>query len=179
MRQEQNMLLAQVREQLAGLQQSALDAVDPVAAAQQEERRRSLAQQIAILEKDVAAENARPRKRFFSPSTREAVFAAYYSELRQAVERQGTQDFPQGQSGKLFGELTMAITVDAAGRVVSTALARSSGDAALDRQAQAIVRQAAPFGPFSAAIRATADQLVFVARFRFVHTDGHNEALVD
>ena len=179
MRQEQNLLLAQVREQLASLQQSAVDAVDPLTAAQQEERRRSLAQQIAILEKDVAAENARPRKRFFSPSTREAVFAAYYSELRQAVERQGTQDFPQGQSGKLFGELTMAITVDAAGRVLSTALARSSGDAALDRQAQAIVRQAAPFGAFSAAIRSTADQLVFVARFRFVHTDGHSAALVD
>jgi len=179
MRQQQNVLLAQVRDQLAALQSGAEYAADPNKAAPQEERQRRLIQQIAALEKDVATENARPRKRFFSPTTREAVFAAYFSELRRAVEKQGTLDFPQRDGEKLFGELTMAITVDAAGRVVATSLARSSGDVALDHHAENIVRRAAPYGPFSPAIRATADQLVFVARFRFVHTDDRTEALVD
>ena len=179
MRQQQNVLLAQVREQLAALQNSAEYAADPSKLTQQEERQRRLVQQIAALEKDVATENARPRKRFFSPTTREAVFAAYFSELRRAIEKQGTLDFPQRDGEKIFGELTMAITVDAAGRVVATSLARTSGDAILDHHAENIVRRAAPYGPFSAAIRATADQLVFVARFRFVHNDDRTEALVD
>jgi protein TonB len=179
MREQQNLLLAQVRDQLTALQNSAESSADPGNATQQEERQRRLAQQIAALEKDVASENARPRKRFFSPTTREAVFAVYFSELRRAIEKQGTLDFPQRDGEKIFGELTMAITVDAAGRVVTTSVARSSGDAVLDRHAESIVRRAAPYGPFSAAIRATADQLVFVARFRFVHTEDRTEALVD
>jgi protein TonB len=179
MREQQNLLLAQVRDQLTALQNSAESSADPGNATQQEERQRRLVQQIAALEKDVATENARPRKRFFSPTTREAVFAVYFSELRRAIEKQGTLDFPQRDGEKIFGELTMAITVDAAGRVVTTSVARSSGDAVLDRHAESIVRRAAPYGPFSAAIRATADQLVFVARFRFVHTEDRSEALVD
>ena len=179
MRQQQNVLLAQVRDQLSALQNSAESSADPSKAMQQEERQRRLVQQIAALEKDVATENARPRKRFFSPTTREAVFAVYFTELRRAIEKQGTLDFPQRDGEKIFGELTMAITVDAAGRVVATSLARSSGDAVLDHHAENIVRRAAPYGAFSAAIRATADQLVFVARFRFVHTEDRTEALVD
>jgi len=179
MRQQQNVLLAQVRDQLSALQNSAESSADPSKAMQQEERQRRLVQQIAALEKDVATENARPRKRFFSPTTREAVFAVYFTELRRAIEKQGTLDFPQRDGEKIFGELTMAITVDAAGRVVATSLARSSGDALLDHHAENIVRRAAPYGAFSAAIRATADQLVFVARFRFVHTEDRTEALVD
>jgi len=179
MRQQQNVLLAQVRDQLAAMQSSSETAADSSKVTPQEERQRRLVQQIAALEKDVATENARPRKRFFSPTTREAVFAAYFSELRRAIEKQGTLDFPKRDGEKIFGELTMAITVDAAGHVVATSLARSSGDAVLDHHAENIVRRAAPYGPFSAAIRATADQLVFVARFRFVHTDERTEALVD
>jgi protein TonB len=179
LREQQNLLLAQVRDQLTALQSNVESSADPGKSTQQEERQRRLVQQIAALEKDVATENARPRKRFFSPTTREAVFAAYFSELRRAIERQGTLDFPQRDGEKIFGELTMAITVDAAGRVVTTSLARSSGDAVLDRHAESVVRRAAPYGPFSAAIRATADQLVFVARFRFVQTEDRTEALVD
>ena len=179
LREQQNVLLAQVRDQLTALQNSAESSVDPGNATQHEERQRRLAQQIAALEKDVATENARPRKRFFSPTTREAVFAVYFSELRRAIEKQGTLDFPQRDGEKIFGELTMAITVDAAGRVVATSMARSSGDAMLDHHAENIVRRAAPYGPFSAAIRATADQLVFVARFRFVQNEDRTEALVD
>lgn len=179
MRQQQNVLLAQVRDQLSALENSAESSADSSKAMQQEERQRRLVQQIAALEKDVATENARPRKRFFSPTTREAVFAAYFTELRRAIEKQGTLDFPQRDGEKIFGELTMAITVDAAGRVVVTSLVRSSGDAVLDHHAENIVRRAAPYGAFSAAIRATADQLVFVARFRFVQTEDRTEALVD
>jgi len=91
MRQEQNLLLSQVREQLAAIQSKAQTAVDPSQDQQQDERQRRLMQQIAALEHDVAVENARPRKRFFSPTTREAVFAAYFSEMRHAVEKKARE----------------------------------------------------------------------------------------
>ena len=41
----------------------------------------------------------------------------------------------------------------------------------LDRRAIAIVKAAAPFGPFSAAMRRKADQLVITSRFRFTRDD--------
>ena len=37
----------------------------------------------------------------------------------------------------------------------------------LDRRAAAIARGAGPFGPFSAAMRKQADQILVVSRFRF------------
>jgi protein TonB len=42
----------------------------------------------------------------------------------------------------------------------------------LDKRALAIVRAAAPFGPFSAAMRRSADQLVITSRFRFTREEG-------
>ncbi len=47
----------------------------------------------------------------------------------------------------------MNVTVDAEGRVVETEIVRASSSKLLDRRAMAIVRAAAPFGPFSAAMR--------------------------
>ena len=42
----------------------------------------------------------------------------------------------------------------------------------LDQRALAIVRAASPFGAFTAAMRANADQLVVTSRFRFTREDG-------
>jgi protein TonB len=61
----------------------------------------------------------------------------------------------------------MIVTVDALGRVVETEIVQSSGQPVLDRQAVAIVHAASPFGSFSNEMRAKADQLVVVSRFRF------------
>jgi protein TonB len=45
------------------------------------------------------------------------------------------------------GTASIAFTVDADGRVTSVRLARSSGNASLDRESQELVRRAAPFPP--------------------------------
>ena len=66
----------------------------------------------------------------------------------------------------------MNVTVDAAGRVVEAEVVRSSRSRLLDQQALAIVRSAAPFGPFSSAMRRQADQIVVTSRFRFTRDDG-------
>jgi protein TonB len=66
----------------------------------------------------------------------------------------------------------MNITVDAGGRVVEADIVRRSESRVLDRRALAIVRAAAPFGPFSADMRRQADQIVVTSRFRFTRDDG-------
>jgi protein TonB len=116
-------------------------------------------------------ENARPKKRYISPTTREEVYALYYDSLRRRIEDRGTRSFPEFQGRKLFGELTMNVTVDANGSVVAADIVRSSRNRRLDQQALAIVMAAAPFGPFTPAMRAQADQIVVTSRFRFTRDE--------
>lgn len=173
LKEAQEQLLTQVRRELA-----LLPAPDPrrdegsQQARDQAERRRQLVQLLAEIEKRVNDENARPRKRYVSPATREVVYAQYYDALRRRIESRGTRDFPTHQGRKLYGELTMNIHVDLRGRVVETDIVQSSGNKVLDRRAIAIVQSAAPFGQFSAAMRQGAEMLVITSRFRFTREDG-------
>ena len=173
LQQTQQQLLTQVRRELAlmPLPVNSQDEGSPDQRAK-EERRRQLIQLLAEIEKRVNEENARPKKRYISPATREAVYAQYYDQLRRRIEERGTSHFPEQGGQKLYGELTMNVTVDAAGRVIDTDVVRPSSSRALDLQAIAIVRAAAPFGPFTAKMRAQADQLVITSRFRFTREDG-------
>src|SRR5436189_6044535 len=105
----------------------------------QEERRRQLLTLLAQIEKRINEENARPKKRYISPATREEVYALYYDHLRKKIEDRGTRNFPENQGRKLYGELTMVISVDADGRVLDTEIVRGSGNKVLDRRAVASV----------------------------------------
>jgi len=170
---EQQQLLAQIRREIA-----ALPPPDPRRETgdrqerEQEEHRRQLLQLLAEIEKRINDQNARPKKRYISPATREAVYALYYDALRRRIEERGTRDFPETQGRKLYGELTMNVTVDAAGRVVDTEIVRPSASRQLDQQAMAIVRAASPFGPFSPDMARQADQIVVTSRFRFTRDEG-------
>ena len=165
---QQNLLLAQVREQLASLPAPApqSDAAGQAATAQ-EEKRRLLLKQLAEIERRIQQDSARPRKHYIGPATREAAYAQYYDRLRRAIEAKGTANFPNVAGRKLYGDLTMALTVDAQGRIVNAEVAQSSGNRELDRRAQAIAQAASPFGAFTPAMRKQADQIVVVSRFRF------------
>ena len=121
---------------------------------EQEERRRQLVEMLAEIEKRINQENARPKKRYISPATREEVYALYYDHLRKKIEDRGTRNFPENQGKKLYGELTMVISVDAEGRVLDTEIVRGSGNKVLDRRAVAIVHAASPYGRFTPAMRA-------------------------
>ena len=50
---------------------------------------------LAEIERRINEENARPKKRYISPSTREEVYAIYYDALRRKIEERGTQNFPE------------------------------------------------------------------------------------
>jgi protein TonB len=172
LQEEQQQLLAALRREVAALPppDPRRDAGDP-AERDKEEHRRQLLRQLAEIEKRVNEENARPKRRYISPATREEVYALYYDGLRRRIEERGTRDFPEYQGRKLYGELVMNVTVDSLGRVVDAEIVRPSSSRVLDTRAIAIVRAAAPFGAFSSAMRAQADQIVVTSRFRFTRDD--------
>jgi periplasmic protein TonB len=172
LQREQQALLTQIRREVAALPLPEAQRDGGTAEQrEQDERRRQLLRLLAEIERRVNEENARPKKRYISPATREAVYAIYYDALRRRIEDRGTRNFPEHQGHKLYGELTMNVTVDANGRVVEADIIKSSKSRLLDQQAVAIVRAAAPFGPFSAAMRAQAEQIVVTSRFRFTRDD--------
>jgi periplasmic protein TonB len=173
LQEQQQQILAEIRRELALLPppDPARDSGTPEER-EQEERRKQLLRQLAAIEKRINEENARPKKRYVSPATQEAVYALYYDNLRRKIEERGTRDFPEFQGKRLYGELVMNITVDAQGRVVEADVINRSKSRNLDRRAVAIVQAAAPFGPFTAAMRKEADQIVVTSRFRFTRDEG-------
>jgi protein TonB len=173
MQEQQTVLLSQLRKALAAMPPR--DPKQPTSspdAQARESQRKQLVKMLAEIERRINEENARPKKRYISPATREEVYALYYDALRRRIEERGTRNFPATQGRKLYGELTMHVTVDALGRGVDAEIVRPSRSRVLDQQAVAIVRAASPFGPFSAAMRREADQIVVTSRFRFTREDG-------
>ena len=172
MQEQQTLLLAQLKRELA-----AMPPPDPNQAAtkteqmEREEKRRQLVKILAEIERRINQENARPKKRYISPAAREEVYAVYYDALRHAIEDKGTENFPQFAGKKLYGELTMIVTVNHDGRVLDTEVVETSGNRTLDRQAAAIARSAGPFGKFNAAMRRQADQILVVSRFKFTRDE--------
>jgi protein TonB len=169
---QQIQLLTQLKQQLAALPapRPGSDTQAP-GQTEREEKRRQLVKVLGEIEKRISEENARPKKRYISPATREAAYALYYEGLRRKIERQGTVSFPVLAGDKLYGTLTMGLTVNADGRLLNAEVMQSSGNLTLDRQAQSIAARAGPFGAFSPAMRLQADQIVVVSRFTFARDD--------
>jgi protein TonB len=172
MQDQQNLLLAQVKNMLA-----TMPAADPREKSptpeqiEREEKRKQLIKLLAEIERRISMENARPKKRYISPATREEAYAVYYDQLRRKIEDKGTENFPTASGKKLYGELTMIVTVDHRGKVIETEVVQSSGNGTLDRRAAVIVKSAGPFGKFTAAMRAQADQILVVSRFKFTRDE--------
>ena len=170
MKEQQNRLLAQLRKQLASMPPPDPNAQSQPDTEERERKRQALVKVLAEIEKRINEENARPRKRYISPATREEVYAVYYDELRRRIEERGTANFPEIAGRKLYGELTMVITVNHDGKVLDTEVVQGSGQNVLDNRAQAIVRSL-NFGRFNEAMRRRADQIVVVSRFRFTRDE--------
>lgn len=172
LKQQQSLMLAQIKRELAKLPPPQLQ--QPNLSPEQmerEERRRQLIKMLAEIERRINEENARPKKRYVSPSTKEVAYAVYYDNLRRAVERRGTENFPEVGGKKIYGELTMLVTVNFDGQVLRTEIVQSSGNRTLDRRAEAIAQSAGPFGNFTDEMRRKADQIVVVSRFRFTRDE--------
>jgi len=172
MQAQQMQMLAQLKRELAAMPvPDPRQAGDPTEAAAREEKRRQMVALLAEIERRVNEENARPKKRYLSPATREAAYALYVDTLRRRIEVKGTENFPTAAGKKLYGELKMTITINHDGRVLDTVVDESSGDTTLDRRAQAIVRSVGNFGKFTDAMRKQTDQIVLQSRFKFTRDE--------
>jgi protein TonB len=139
-----------------------------------------LARREAEIAKRIEDENKRPKKTFISPSTREVGYAMYFDAVRQRIEKFGTLNFPQKDGKKLYGELTLSISIFQDGQIYTAdsdegvKVERSSGNPALDDAARRIVRRAAPFGAFAQNMRSSGkdDVWVMTTRFKFTRDEG-------
>lgn len=169
---QQNLLLAQVKSQLAALPPpDPSKLADKAEAAAQEDKRKQLIKLLAEIERRINMENSRPKKRYAAPSVKSSSYAVYYDHFRQIVETRGTDNFPQSGGKKLYGDLTMIITLNHDGRVLEIEVVQSSGNPILDKRAAAIVRSSGSFGNFTPEMRREFDQLVVVSRFKFTREE--------
>ena len=170
---EQQQLLSKIRRDVAAMPIPDPHKASPTPAEREtEELRQQKLRLLAVIEKRINDENARPRRRYISPATREEVYAIYYDKLRHRIEDRGTANFPTLNGHKLYGELTVNLTIDARGRIVESEIVHSSNSRFLDQRALAIANAAAPFGNFSEDMKSKADQIVVTSRFRFTKSDG-------
>ena len=172
LKNEQQQLIKQLKQSLFQLNaENPLQANEVRPTDTLTERQKQVTDQLAQIEKQSQALQGGPKKRFIGPATKEVSFARYYDKMRRAIEVTGTENFPQAAGQKLYGHLTMVITLDNQGKVLHTEVASGSGQFVLDQRAQAIVRGASPFGAFTANMKKEADQLVVVTRFQFARDE--------
>ena len=133
----------------------------------------ALARMAAEISRTIEDQNKRPKKTYISPSTRRVEYAMYYKSLQRKIERVGTLNFPQQDGKKLYGELTISIPIFQDGSLYEKeggpTVDHSSGIPALDQAALAIIKRAAPFGPFPSnmLLRKGDSVWVVVSRFKF------------
>ncbi len=145
-------------------------------AADASESAKEILRREAEIAKRIEDENKRPKKTFISPSTREVGYAMYFSSVREKIEKVGTVNFPQKDGKKMYGELTLSISIFQDGSIYvkdkdeGIAVERSSGNPALDDAARRIVRRAAPFGAFAKNMRSSDKDDVWIMTTRFKFT---------
>ena len=129
----------------------------------------------AELAKRLQTDGRESRRKVLTGTNAKAVtFAHYYDAMRQKIEGYGSAFFPRANGRPLYGSLVIVVSVDAQGRITTNAqgkdglsIGRSSGNPELDRQAIAIVRASAPFGPFPSEMRNQIDVLDWISTFEF------------
>ena len=101
--------------------------------------------------------------------TRESAIASYLEGWKRRVERVGTLNFPnEARRRKLSGNPVLEVGIRATGALDTVIVRRSSGHRELDQAAVGIVRLAAPFDPFSTALRERYPVLRFAYEWQFI-----------
>jgi len=134
----------------------------------------------AELAKRLQADGKEPRRKVLTGvNTKAVTFAQYFDAMRQKIEAYGSAFFPRANGRPLYGSLIIVVSVDKQGRITVNAqgkeglsIGRSSGNPELDRQALAIVRASAPFGPFPSEMRNQIDVLDWISTFEFTRDGG-------
>ncbi len=115
--------------------------------------------------------NQRPKRRFIGARVEEYRFAQYVEDWRQKVERIGNVNYPQAAKGRLYGNLVLTVAIKSDGSLERVEVNRSSGHKLLDDAALRIVKLAAPYADFPAAIRRDTDIIEITRTWSFTGAD--------
>ncbi len=113
-----------------------------------------------------------PKRKFIGARTEEYRYAQYVEDWRAKVERIGNLNYPEAaRRQKIYGKLTLTVSIRSDGSVESIEINRSSGQRILDAAAMRIVKLAAPYPPFPPDIRKETDVLSITRTWMFTSTD--------
>jgi protein TonB len=163
LKQKEQQLLIQLKSEL----QDERSSTEPTPDQDKQKKREAMLKWLAQIDARIAQENSRPRRRYLSPSTQKVAYAVYYERVRTRIESTGTQYFPQVSGQRLYGQLTLEFTLNSKGELISQALVKGSGNAALDARAMAILKKSQPFDAFGKELNQEADELSIVSVFHF------------
>jgi protein TonB len=126
----------------------------------------------AQINKSMDAYEKLPRRKFIGARTQEYRFAQYAEDWRSKIERIGNMNYPQqARDQKIYGKLTLTVSIRADGSVENVEINRSSGQRILDAAAIRIVNLGAPYSPFPPDIRKETDILSITRTWSFTNND--------
>ncbi len=126
----------------------------------------------AEISKNISMYEKLPKRKFIGARTEEYRYAQYVEDWRSKVERIGNLNYPEmARRQKIYGKLTLSVSIRADGTVESIEINNSSGQRILDAAAQRIVKLAAPYAPFPPDIRKETDILSITRTWTFTTND--------
>jgi periplasmic protein TonB len=126
----------------------------------------------AEINKNLQMYEKMPKRKFIGARTQEYRYAQYVEAWRSKVERIGNLNYPEiARSKKIYGSLTLTVSIRSDGSVESIEISRPSGQPILDASAMRIVKLAAPYSPFPADIAKDTDILSITRTWTFTSSD--------
>ncbi len=106
---------------------------------------------------------------WIAADTRESDVAVYLDSWRRKIERVGTMNFPDvARRNKMSGTPVIEVTIGADGKLLQTAIRRSSGHVEIDEAAMRILKLAAPFDPFPSELAGKHDEIRIAYEWQFL-----------
>lgn len=106
---------------------------------------------------------------WIAADTRESDVAVYLDIWRRKIERVGTINFPDvARRRQLSGTPVIEVTIGSGGKLLNIVVRRSSGHAEIDEAAMRILKLAAPYDPFPAAMNAKHDEIRIAYEWQFL-----------
>src|SRR6266850_6155314 len=171
-RQRQLLSQAQSRKEIASAEaEPQAEMKSQVSGAELAESALIVARMEAQIARQLEEYNKRPRKTFVGARAAEVRYALYVEDWRQKIERIGNLNYPETARGRIYGSLTLTVSINSDGSLAAMDLERSSGYKILDAAAQQIVRLAAPYAKFPPDIRKETDILVITRTWHFARGD--------
>src|SRR5262245_5798713 len=171
-RQRQLLSQLQSRDEFASAEpEPQADVKSQVSGADLAESALIIARMEAQIARQIDEYNKRPRKTFVGARAAEVRYALYVEDWRQKIERIGNLNYPESARGKIYGNLTLTVSINSDGTLAAMDLERSSGYKILDVAAEQIVRLAAPYAKFPPDIRKETDILVITRTWYFARGD--------